>query len=335
MRSTPSRLVVATATLLSLSLVITACGSGTVDVTSTTPEPSTAAPAPAPEAAVDRAEGFPLVDLEVYGRTLTLESRPERIVSLSPSSTEGLFAIGAGPQVIAADEYSDHPAEAPTTDLSGFTPNVEAIVAYDPDLVIVSYDPGDLVASLEATGVPVLILDAAVTVDDVLAQLGVLGTVTGNADAAQDLIRSLEDRIGEAVSGTPMLDKPLTYLHVLDDTLFTVTSSTFVGSVYGLFGLENVADAADPDGEAFGYPQLSAEYVLESDPDLVFLTSGSAASFAELPALGSLRAVDEGNVIELLPDVPSRWGPRIVDFIEQVAEAVTRLAAAGALALAP
>ena len=180
-----------------------------------------------------------------------------------------------------------------------------------------------------------LILDAAVTVDDVLAQLGVLGTVTGNADAAQDLIRSLEDRIGEAVSGTPVLDEPLTYLHVLDDTLFTVTSSTFVGSVYGLFGLENVADAADPDGEAFGYPQLSAEYVLEADPDLVFLTSGSAASFAELPALGSLRAVDEGNVVELLPDVPSRWGPRIVDFIEQVAEAVTRLAAAGALALVP
>ena len=122
---------------------------------------------------------------------------------------------------------------------------------------------------------------------------------------------------------------------MLDDTLFTVTSTTFVGSVYGLFGLENVADAADPDGEAFGYPQLSAEYVLEADPDLVFLTSGSAASFAELPALGSLRAVDEGNVIELLPDVPSRWGPRIVDFIEQVAEAVTRLAAAGALALVP
>jgi len=333
MSRSSSRLVVAAATLLSLSLVITACASDPVDGTATAPEPS--ASAPAPEAAIDPDEGFPLVDLEVYGRTLTLEARPERIVSLSPSSTEGLFAIGAGPQVIAVDEYSDHPAEAPTSDLSGFTPNVEAIVAYDPDLVIISYDPGDLVASLEATGIPVLILDAAVTIDDVLAQLAVLGTVTGNVEAAQEGVRSLEDRIAAAVAGAPALDTPLTYLHLLDDTLFTVTSSTFIGSVYGLFGLENVADAADPDGEAFGYPQLSAEYVVEADPDLVFLASGDAASFAELPALGALRAVDEGNVIELLPDVPSRWGPRIVDFVEQVAEAVSRLAATGALVLTP
>ena len=333
MSRSSSRLVVAAATLLSLSLVITACASDPVDGTATAPEPS--ATAPAPEAAIDPDEGFPLVDLEVYGRTLTLEARPERIVSLSPSSTEGLFVIGAGPQVIAVDEYSDHPAEAPTSDLSGFTPNVEAIVAYDPDLVIISYDPGDLVASLEATGIPVLILDAAVTIDDVLAQLAVLGTVTGNVEAAQEGVRSLEDRIAAAVAGAPALDTPLTYLHLLDDTLFTVTSSTFIGSVYGLFGLENVADAADPDGEAFGYPQLSAEYVVEADPDLVFLASGDAASFAELPALGALRAVDEGNVIELLPDVPSRWGPRIVDFVDQVAEAVSRLAATGALVLTP
>lgn len=339
MRHARRRLVVAAATIAAVSLLTAGCADETAtESASSTPTPvETPAPEPEPDPAPEPEpdDGFPLVDYEVYGRTLTLESRPERIVSLSPSSTEGLFAIGAGPQVVAVDEYSDFPAEAPTTDLSGFTPNVEAIVAYDPDLVVVSYDPGDLVASLEATGIPVLILDAAVTVDDVLAQLGVLGTVTGNSESAQDVIRSLEDRIGTAVAETPQLDAPLTYFHLLDDTLFTVTSSTFIGSVYGLFGLENIADAADPDGEAFGYPQLSAEYVVEADPDLVFLAGGDAASFAELPALGSLRAVDEGNVIELLPDVPSRWGPRIVDFVEQVAEAVTRLAAVGALALVP
>jgi len=195
----------------------------------------------------------------------------------------------------------------------------------------VSYDPGDLVASLEATGVPVLILDAAVDLADVMRQLTILGDLTSNAGTAAEVVASLEERIDEAVASAPELDEPLTYFHLLDETLFTVTSTTFIGSVYGLFGLENVADAADPDGEAFGYPQLSAEYLVESDPDLVFLASGDAASFAELPVLGELRAVSEDGVVTLAPDVSSRWGPRIVDFVEQIAEAVTRLAAAGAL----
>jgi len=334
MRHARRRLVVAAATIASISLLTAGCADETAtESASSTPAPvETPAPEPesdpAPEAKPD--DGFPLVDYEVYGRTLTLESRPERIVSLSPSSTEGLFAIGAGPQVVAVDEYSDFPAEAPTTDLSGFTPNVEAIVAYDPDLVVVSYDPGDLVASLEATGVPVLILDAAVDVDGALAQLGVLGTVTGNTDTATDVIRTLEDRIDAAVAAVPQLAETPTYFHLVDTTLFTVTSDTFIGSVYGLFGLENVADPADPDGEAFGYPQLSAEFLVDADPDLVFLAGTDPDTFAGLPGLGGLRAVGDGNVFPLPPDVPSRWGPRIVEFVEAVGAAVTELAGAEA-----
>jgi iron complex transport system substrate-binding protein len=327
MRSTPSRLVVAA--ILSMSLIAAACGSddgtATESVPTTTPAPAPVSPQPDP--------GFP-VTLDVYGTPFTIDARPERIVSLSPSATEGLFAIGAGPQVIAADEFSNFPAEVPTTTLSGFTPNVEAIVAYDPDLVVVSFDPGDLVASLGATGIPVLVLDAAVDLDDVMRQLEILGAVTGNLDAAYEVVVDLEARIATAVAAAPELDAPLTFFHLLDETLFTVTSTTFIGSVYGLFGLENVADPADADGTAFGYPQLSAEFLVAADPDLVFLSSGDAASFAQLPVLGQLRAVDEGGVIELLPDVSSRWGPRVVDFIEQIAAAVADLAA-GVLVLVP
>ncbi len=307
MRTASSRLVVAA--FLSMSLIAAACGSDT-DTASTT-------------------ESVPTdqITVDVYGTPFTIDARPERIVSLSPSATEGLFAVGAGPQVIAADEFSDFPAEAPTTTLSGFTPNVEAIVAFDPDLVVVSFDPGDLVASLEAAGVPVLLLDAAVDLDDVMRQLEILGAVTGNLDTAFEVVVDLEARISVAVAATPELDEPLTYFHLLDETLFTVTSSTFIGSVYGLFGLVNVADAADPDGSAFGFPQLSAEFLVDADPDLVFLASGDVDSFRELPVLGQLRAVEDDAVIELLPDVSSRWGPRIVDFVEQIASAVTRLAA--------
>lgn len=321
MRTTSSRLVVAA--FLSMSLVAAACGSDTGDASTSESVPIT--PAPAPETP-EPDTGFP-VTLDVYGTPFTIDARPERIVSLSPSATEGLFAVGAGPQVIAADEFSDFPAEAPTTTLSGFTPNVEAIVAFDPDLVVVSFDPGDLVASLAATGIPVLVLNAAVDLDDVMRQLEILGEVTGNLDAAFEVVVDLEARISVAVAATPELDEPLTYFHLLDETLFSVTSSTFIGSVYGLFGLVNVADAADPDGSAFGFPQLSAEFLVDADPDLVFLASGDVASFRDLEVLGQLRAVEDDAVIELLPDVSSRWGPRIVDFVEQIASAVTRLAA--------
>ena len=325
MHNARRRLVVAAATIMSLSLITAACG----NEAATEPPPSTAPPA-APAPTAGPSDGFP-VTLDVYGTPFTVEARPERIISLSPSSTEGLFAIGAGPQVVAVDEYSDFPADAPMTTLSGFTPNVEAIVAFEPDLVIVSYDPGDLVASLAATGVQVLVLDAAVDLEDVLRQLTILGAVTGNVGAATDVVADLELRVANVLAATPILDEPLTYFHELDDTLFTVTSSTFVGSVYGLLGLVNVADAADPDGAAFGYPQLSTEFLISSDPDLVFLADSrccnqDATTFAARPGFADLRAVVDGGVIVLDDDVASRWGPRIVDLLEQIAAAVTQAA---------
>jgi iron complex transport system substrate-binding protein len=315
MRSTPSRLVVAAATFLSLALITAACGT------------DAAAPEPPPTPAE---VGFP-VTVDAYGVPVTITARPERIVSLSPASTEGLFALGAGPQVVAVDEYSDFPAEAPTTTLSGFTPNLEAIVAFEPDLVVVSYDPGDLVAGLQSAGITVLVLPAAVTFDDVYTQLEILGVVTGNVGGAAELVASLQTRVAAIVATLPALERPLTYFHELDDTLYTVTSSTFVGAVYALLGLDNIADAADPDGASFGYPQLSAEFLLDADPDLVFLAdtrccATSAETFAQRPGFSALRAVQDGNVIELDDDVASRWGPRIVDLLEQAADALAQAA---------
>jgi iron complex transport system substrate-binding protein len=321
MRTPHSRLVVAAATFLSLSLITAACGA------------DDAAPEPFPEAAVPSditSDAFP-VTVDAYGVPVSIAVRPERIVSLSPASTEGLFAVGAGAQVVAVDEYSDFPAEAPTTTLSGFTPNLEAIVAFDPDLVIVSYDPGDLVTGLESAGIPVLVLPAAVTFDDVYTQLELLGAVTGNIGGAAELVGSLQARVDAVVASLPALDRPLTYFHELDDTLYTVTSSTFVGAVYALLGLVNVADVADADGSSFGYPQLSAEFLLDADPDLVFLAdtrccATTALTFGARPGFSVLQAVRDGNVIELDDDVASRWGPRIVDFLEQAAAAVAAAA---------
>lgn len=258
------------------------------------------------------------------GAVTTTTVPQQRIVSLSSVATEILFAIGAGDQVVAVDDQSNYPAEAPMTDLSGFTPNLEAIVSYEPDLVIVSYDPGELVSGLEALGVPVLVQLAAADLDGTYAQIEELGAVTGHIGDAAELVSSIRTELDALVAEVGGRGEGLTYYHEIDDHLYSVTSTTFFGQVYALFGLVNIADEADPDG--FGYPQLSSEYVVAADPDLIFLANGSYGMTPEIvaarPGWGGMTAVREGRVFPLDSDVASRWGPRVVDFARAVADAV-------------
>jgi iron complex transport system substrate-binding protein len=254
-----------------------------------------------------------------------IPERPERIVSLSATSTEILFAIGAGEQVAAVDETSNYPPEAPVTNLSGLDPNVEALVAYDPDLVVMSEDPGEVVASLEQLDVPPVVHPAAETFEDVYGQIEQLGRATGHNSEARDLVASMRTRIEELAGSVPPEANGLTYYHELDDTFFTVTSETFIGQVYGTVGLANIADSAK--GASSGYPQLSAEYIIDENPDLIFLADTkccgiTAESVAERPGWNAIEAVRSGDVVPLDDDVASRWGPRVVDFLETVAAAV-------------
>lgn len=193
---------------------------------------------------------------------------PQAIVSLSPTATEMLFAIGAGQQVIAVDEYSDFPAEAlqKPHDLSGYEPSIEAIAALEPDLVVLQGPSAQ--EALEALGIEVWIGEAAETFDDVYAQIEQLGAITGHIGEAAELVGEMQVDIEAALASAPVTDSPLTYYHELDPTLFSVTSRSFIGEVYALFGLVNIADGADSDEP---YLPLSAEYIISSAPDLVFL----------------------------------------------------------------
>lgn len=252
---------------------------------------------------------------------------PDHIVSMSPTATEMLFAIGAGDQVVAVDDYSNYPAEAPITDLSAYEPNVEAITAYEPDLVVITEGSGDLEAGLDKLGIEVLVLPAAETIEDTYDQLAELGEVTGHEDEATEVVDGMQADIEELVANLPERDAPLTYFHELDNTLYSVSSATFIGALYDLVGLENVADPADADGQAGGYPQLSAEYLVDADPDLVFLADTkcceqTADTFAARPGFASLQAVTAGHVFELDDDIASRWGPRIVDLLQEIVDAV-------------
>ncbi|GAB1516951.1 ABC transporter substrate-binding protein [Actinophytocola sp. KF-1] len=270
---------------------------------------------------------FPVTIEQAGGEPVTIEQRPARIVSLSASNTETLYAVGAGEQVVAVDDQSDYPADAPKTDLSGLTPNVEAISGYEPDLVVISDDADNMVESLKAIDIPVLAVPAAKTLDDVYAGMEAIGKATGHADEAADLVARTRSDLDKIVKDTPKPATALTYYHELDTTLYSATSKTFIGQVYGLFGLTNIADPADVD--AGGYPQLSNEAILQADPDLIFLADvqccgQNAGTVAKRPGWDTLKAVKNGNVVELNDDLASRWGPRIVDLAQSIADAVTK-----------
>lgn len=249
----------------------------------------------------------------------------ERVVSLSPTATEILFAIGAGNQVVAVDDQSNYPTDVPMTDLSGYTPNVEAIASYSPDLVVVSYDPGDLVAGLKALGVATLVQPAAQTISDTYDQIIQLGESTGHLDEAAEV----NDRIADGLAqiSASRVGQGLTYYHEVDNTLYTTTSSTFLGQLYELLGLSNIADPADEVG--FGWPQLSAEFIVNADPDLVFLGDAfwgeSAETVAARPGWGEMKAVRTGGVIPVDTDMSGRWGPRVVEFLAEIRQAIMQL----------
>ena len=246
------------------------------------------------------------------------------IVSMSPTATEMLFAIGAGDYVVAADNNSNFPAEAPTNDeLTNFPVNVEGILSFEPTLVVTSGP----IEGLADVGIEELVLPFAATLDDTYTQIEQLGAATGQIGEAAELVGQIQTDIAAIVEATATPDAGLTYYHELDDTLFSSTSSTFVGQVYSLFGLENVADAADPDGESFGFPQLNEEFLVTADPDLIFLADTiccgqTAETVAARPGWDGLSAVTNGNVIELNDDIASRWGPRLVDYVQAISDAI-------------
>ncbi len=256
---------------------------------------------------------------------------PTRIISLSPTATEMLFAIGAGPQVIKVDDQSNYPAGVPTSKLSGFEPNVEAIASEKPDLVVLANDTKNVKKGLEALKIKVLLAPAANTLDDTYAQLTELGTATGHPAQAATSVTAMKDGIAAAVAKVPAAVKGKTFYYELDNTLYTVTSSTFIGQLLKLTGLTNVADAADPSGTSGGYPQLSAEYLIKADPSIVFLADTkcckqNAATFGARPGFSVLTAVKNQNVIGLDDDIASRWGPRVVNLLDALVAAEQKLA---------
>ena len=270
---------------------------------------------------------FPVTITTPSGK-VTVSKRPVRIISLSPTATETLFAIGAGRQVLAVDDQSDYPKNAPRTTLSGFTPNVEAIANYRPDLVVVSYDNKGLVSALRRLEITVIHHDAAKSFEGAYQQIRQLGLATGHETAAIRLIRGMKAKIRQIVEAAKSKASRLSVYHELTPDFYSATSNTFVGKVYAALGLRNIADAADASGT--GYPQLSAEYIVSASPDLIVLADSiccgqKPSTVAARPGWDRINAVRTGSIVRVHDSIASRWGPRLVSFFRAMSAALARL----------
>jgi iron complex transport system substrate-binding protein len=273
---------------------------------------------------------FP-VTVHAANGAVTIPKRPSRIISLSATATEDLYAVGAGKQVVAVDSYSTYPPNAPKTKLSGFTPNLEAIEKYKPDLVVVSDDMNHIVAQLGKLHVPVLVEPAAANLNGVYAEIEQIAQGTGHAAGAKSVVARIARQVKAIVATVPRPSTPLTVYHELDQTYYSATSHTFIGQMYKLLGLQNIADNAKASSD---YPQLSSEYIVASNPDLIVLADTvccgqNRATVAARPGWSNIAAVKTGEVVPVNDSIASEWGPRIVLFLKAVASAVKTLEGRG------
>ena len=319
-----SRSILAAATAAALA----GCASSASSSARSAPPASPASSAASAASTGAAGSQFP-VTVTASNGTVTIKARPARIVSLAATATEDLYAVGAGPQVVAVDQDSDYPATAPVTKLSGLTPNLEAIARYRPDLVVASQNSGGLVAGLTRLGIPVLIEPAVTSLDGAYQQIDQIGQAAGHLMAAQKVTAAMKTQIAATVRQAGSSHPSVTYYWELTaNPYYSVTSATFIGQIVALFGLKNIADAADKASDG-GYPQLSEEYIVKAQPQIIFLADNQAADGGQTPAVVAKRpgwsaipAVKDHEVIGLNDDIASRWGPRLPRLVAEIAQAV-------------
>jgi len=325
------RIVFVLAGLIAVLVFAAACGDGDGDSapTGATVAAATDGPTEAPAAftfdcaatfpgSAPDASAFPAAVTDGSDRSLTIGAAPQAIASLSAGHTEILYAIGAADAMTAVDNTSDCPAAAALLEkVDAFSPSVESIVALEADLIVLFFDPGDLVQSLEGLGLAVLMMPSPSTIAGVYEQIEILGDATGHAAEADTLIASMKAAVSDVTDGLDGQDAP-TFFHEVDNTYYTAGPGSFIADLYDQLGAENIAEAT---GQAF--PQMSAEAIIAADPQVIILADEDAGESAETvaarPGWGAIAAVQQGRVHVVSPDIVSRPGPRLVEALQTLA----------------
>ena len=263
----------------------------------------------------------PIQIIDDFGRNVTLEKHPQRIVSTAPSNTEILFALGLGERVIGVTEYCDYPEEALEKEkIGGFsTVDIERITSLNPDLILASEKTGiENIEKLEELGMTVVVLQPE-NVDGILHDIRLVGKITGEEARAMELAGDMENRIKKVQENTKNLEKPEVFYVVWHDPLMSAGSGTFISDLIDMAGAVNIAHDME------GYKAMSLEVVVERDPDIIIIPTGMGEQpiydfvVAE-ERLGDVSAVKNERVYKIDQNIVSRAGPRIVDGLEEIAK---------------
>lgn len=262
---------------------------------------------------------FPLTIEQTDGEDITLDKAPARIVSLAANATEIICALGAGDQLVAVEKFENCPSGSnskPSVD--AFQPNLEAVAAYNPDLVFTTYNPSGFVESLRRLNIPVIFLDVPANIAGVYDSIELFGDITGKEAAADELVSAMKKRQDAVTSKIGSSTGPSVY-HELDNTYYTAAPQSFVGDFYKLLKASNIAEGASSD-----YPQLSAEVIIQRNPQVIVLADEEAgvtvASVKARAGWDVVDAVKNDRICTINPDIVSRPGPRVVDAMEELAE---------------
>lgn len=280
---------------------------------------------PAAEPAAVATPAFPVTITDDAGRKVTITAEPKTIVSLAPSNTEILFAIGAGDRVVGVTSYDDYPAEvadiAKVGDFAG--PNMEKITSLDPSIVFATTGvQEDAIKQLEDLGATVVVVDPT-TLDKLSADIINIGKAVGCEKQAQTVVADMKSKI-EAIAAQAPADeasRPTVFLEIGQNPLFTVGKGTLINELLEVAGAKNVVTES-------GYVPYSSEQVLAASPAMYFATSGMGSTpeeIAKRPGYSKLDAVKKGNVVVLEENLISRPGPRIVEGLASIQAALAAI----------
>jgi cobalamin transport system substrate-binding protein len=296
-----------------LIVAVTACGATVAPTSPTTQQPSAAAVAPS----------FPTTVADFQNRSVTIPRRPERIVSIGPSITEFLFALGAGPRVVGVDDYSDEPAAASQVEkVGGIKVNFEKVVSLQPDLVLsVKFSDGTI-EKLASAGLLVLVVDPQ-SAGDVARTAILLGRAVGSD--GDTMARDIEKRIDDVRAKTAAAATTPRVYHEIDASdptkIFTVGPGSYIHDLIEIAGGQNIAARA-----ASAYPQLSAEEILRSDPEIIVLAAADYSAKPDQVAAragwSALTAVKNKRIVTIAPNLINRPGPRVGEAAEAYAKLV-------------
>ena len=303
-------------------LIVLMIVGATLSACAPTPAPSAVKPTSVPATAATAA--FPLTLTDDANRSVTLKAAPQRIVSLAPSNTETIYALGKGAFVVGVTEYCDYPAEAKAEPkIGGFTQiDLEKVIGLAPDLVLATdIHAKSIVPELQNRGLIVFVIEPK-NVDEVISKLSVFGKLLGAPDEVNRLSAQLKSRMDSVTSKVAAAKTKPRVFYEIDKTLFTPGPGSFVDDLLTKAGAANIA--SDAKG---GYGQLSTEIIIARDPEVILLGDMLFGETPETlkarPGWGNITAVKTNRIIPV-PDenLVARPGPRIIDGLEMVARAL-------------